>query len=107
MIINEKPTIKWIAIKDRLPEDKQRYLIWDVSCHCSYDGSIETIEHIYIARFYKGEHKPNGPWLPWDTGFSNNKLPWCWQQGARTWFSQDVTHWAELPHYSEDPNDNQ
>lgn len=107
MIISEKPSIKWISIKERLPEDTQRCLIWDIKCNCSYDGSKETIEHINIARFYKGEHRPNGPWRSCDTGFGNNQSPWCWEDGARLFFSQDISHWAELPHYSEDPNDNQ
>jgi len=107
MIISEKPKINWISIHDELPNDKQRCLIWDVSCHCSQDGTKETIHHIYIATFYKGEHRPNGPWRACDTGFSNNKYPWNWEDSARSWDSQYVSHWAHLPHWSEDPNDNQ
>lgn len=100
--------IDWISIKDRLPKNAQRCIIWDKRCHCSYDGTKETIEHIYIATFLLGEHKPYGPWRFCDTGYGNNEFPWAWEEGARKWHSQDVTHWAELPHWSEDPNnDNQ
>lgn len=100
--------INWIDIHKQRPEDKQRCLIWDKSCHVSYDGTPETIHHIYVATFYQGEHRPSGPWRSCDTGFDgNNQFPWCWEEGGRRWFSQDVTHWAPLPNYSEDPNDNQ
>ena len=88
----------WINVKEQLPKDRQRCLIYDRSCHCSLDGTPETITHIYTARFYQGEHRPNGPWRGCDTGFDgNNHFPWCWEEGARRWFSQDVTFWAELP----------
>lgn len=107
MIISEKPTINWISIHEKRPKDTQRCLIWDISCNVSYDGSHETIHHIYVATFHQGKHMPNGPWRACDTGFGNNEFPWCWQEGAKCWESQYVTHWAELPHYSEDPNDNQ
>ncbi len=103
--MNEINSIKWISIKEKLPEDKQRCIIWDRSCHVSYNGSPQSITHIYIARFFKGEHRPNGPWRSCDTGFDgHNKFPWCWEEGARRWLSQDVTHWANLPNYLEDPN---
>jgi hypothetical protein len=39
----------WIKVTDRLPEDKQRCLIWDRNCHCSYNGKKETIVHVYSA----------------------------------------------------------
>ena len=96
--------INWTSINDKLPKNGQRCIIWDRSCHCSYDGTKETIYHIYIAIFFQGEHRPNGPWRSCDTGFGgNNEFPWCWEDGPRTWFSQDVTHWSELPHYSDIP----
>ncbi len=106
MIISNKSKINWISIKDNKPKDTQRCLIWDRCCHVSHDGTPETVHHIYIATFFQGEHRPNGPWRTCDTGFGNNESPWIWEAGARRWFSQDVTHWAELPNYKEDPNDN-
>jgi hypothetical protein len=94
--------INWISVQDSLPQDKERVIIWDKNCHVF---SCEMhIQHIYIASFRKGEHKQNGPWFPWDSGFGGNLFPWCWEEGPRKWFSQDVTHWAPLPHYSENPN---
>jgi hypothetical protein len=89
--------INWVSVKDKLPENHQRCLIWDKSCHVSFNGNPETIHHIYVATFFKGEHRPNGPWRSCDTGFGNNQFPWCWKEGAITWFSQDVTHWHSLP----------
>lgn len=88
---------EWISCKEKLPQDKQRCLVWDRNCHVSYDGTPETISHIYVARFKKGEHRPNGPWRSCDTGFGNNEFPWNWSEGARSWFSQEITHWQELP----------
>ena len=85
---------EWISVKDRLPENGQRCLIWDKNCHVSWN---HIIIHIYAANFEKGEHRPNGPWRTCDTGFSNNESPWCWQDGPNKWFSQDVTHWMPLP----------
>ncbi len=103
MTISDKTHINWISIHDRRPDHKERCLIWDRCCHCSLNGSKESITHIYIARFFQGEHRPNGPWRSCDTGFGNNEFPWVWEEGARTWWSQDVTHWARLPHYLDIP----
>lgn len=93
--------IDWISIKDKLPNDGQRCLIWDKNTHVSHDGTPETIHHVYMATFCQGEHRPNGPWRSCDTGmkYSNNHFPWCWQEGLRRWFSQDVTYWAPTPNY--------
>lgn len=88
---------KWVEVSERLPENFQRCLIYDVSCHVSFNGRPETITHIYTARFYKGSHKPNGPWTGCDTGFGNNEFSWNWEEGARQWFSQSVSHWMPLP----------
>lgn len=88
---------EWISVSNKLPRDKEWVLIWDKNCHVSYDGSQETIVHIYTARFYQGEHRPNGAWRSCDTGFGNNEFPWNWESGARSWFSQDITHWMPLP----------
>ncbi len=89
---------KWIDITKEKPKDLQRCLIWDRSCHVSYNGTPETISHIYVARFYQGEHRANGPWRSCDTGFNpNNHFPWNWEEGARQWFSQDVLFWMPLP----------
>ncbi len=90
--------MNWISIHDQLPKDKQRCIIWDRSCHVSYDGTPETICHVYVAMFWQGEHRSNGPWRSCDAGFDgNNHYPWCWEEGAMMWFSQRVTHWMPLP----------
>lgn len=88
----------WIDIHEKLPIDGQRCIIWDERSHVSYNGNPETIVHVYAAWFIQGEHRPNGPWRSCDTGFSNNKYPWCWKDGAMTWESQYVTHWMPIPH---------
>lgn len=88
---------KWIDINDKLPKDTQGCFIWDRNCNVSHDGTPETIHHIYVATFFKGEHRPDGPWRSCDTGYGNNKFPWCWKEGCYEWFSQDVLFWMPLP----------
>lgn len=91
--------MKWIKIKERLPEHGQRCLIFDNSNHVSHYG---VKIKIYTAHFYKGEHRPNVPWRACDTGFGNNKFPWNWEEGARKWFSQEVDYWMPLPECPDD-----
>lgn len=86
--------MSWISVKERLPKNGQRCLIYDPSCHVGWG---DEVTHIYAAHFEKGEHRPNGPWRNCDSGLTSNEKPWCWTEGANTWFSQDVTHWMPLP----------
>lgn len=96
--IRKNPYSLWISVKERLPEDGQRCLIFDKSKHVYWDiNKPETIINIYCANFEKGEHKPNGPWRSCDTGFGNNQFPWSWHEGPRTWNSQYIPFWQPLP----------
>ncbi len=74
--IDELPTIEavpdngWISVKDRLPDDKERYLI------CTEDGRIDIAYYQPIGDKFS-DYEP------------------FWQGSCR--FTTSVTHWRTLP----------
>lgn len=73
-IIEDAPTVEpdngWISVKDRLPDDKERYLI------CTEDGRIDIAYYQPIGDTFS-EYEP------------------FWQGSCR--FTASVTHWQPLP----------
>ena len=86
--------MNWISTKDQLPKDRQRVIVWNRNCNVSCGGEVI---HVYAVNFHQGEHRPNGPWRSCDTGFGNNEVPYCWKEGARTWFGQEILFWMPIP----------
>lgn len=42
---------EWILVKDRLPNNLERVLIWDSKPNSCYDINNPEWEHIQVARF--------------------------------------------------------
>ena len=75
---------KWIIVKDRLPEDKQRVLIFVPENNVyGYDDEIESVN---VAVF---DRDVDDCW--------NNKKPYDWKDSGKTYFGQEVTPWMPLP----------
>ena len=111
---DNKTTVGWISVKDRLPDDEESVLI--------LMGNI--VEVAYIKKgisekqrqemkrnplkdtkeecfsFTMGYYKINrsDSYKPYDE-YGNNRVPYKWfaQSGPCSWFGQEVTHWMPLP----------
>lgn len=82
-LIDEQPTIEaepdngWISVKDRLPEDDGKYMVW-YKCEwdiCEFDAESQTFGYTYDD---------------YDEMYSHLV---CWDDGM----DKDVTHWRHLP----------
>lgn len=86
MIVERGRHMEWISVKDRLPEENGRYLVYKV---CSYGNYID------IARWtsnYEGfeEHlNDKAIWYKYDSEFGDYEI-------------DGITHWMSLP---ESPKD--
>lgn len=89
----------WIKCSEKLPEDKQRVLIFYPNGRCVYDGKGDNIS---VAWFRKGktfEENTTGRYSFADE-FGNNKKPYRWDgDGPMDWLGQEVTHWQPLPEF--------
>jgi Protein of unknown function (DUF551) len=84
----------WINVFEKLPNDGEQVLIYhNFKNIIKKDGTPERFD---CATFHKGEIKTNN-WGFCDVGFSNNKYPWAWRNGAMTYESQYVSYWMPLP----------
>lgn len=96
--------MKWINVKDRLPENKQIVLIYFP------DSALVETCHIGVARFVKGlsnqerlklKEKFDPRCAVWSFGDEggNNLVPYRWasENGPCSWFGQEVTYWKPLP----------
>ena len=76
--------MKWISVKDRLPKNKRRVLIFVPENNVyGYDHERECVN---VAVFDRGV---DDCW--------NNKKPYDWKDSHKTYFGQEVTHWMPLP----------
>lgn len=93
--------MKWISVKDKLPESGQYVLVWA--------GNVHQKPMCRVAMFKKGISKGERERLK-KSGDKraiefhqadedgNNKKPFCWLEfGPMKWFGQDVSHWMPLP----------
>lgn len=118
---DNKTTVGWISVKDRLPDDEESVLI--------LMGNI--VEVAYIKKgisekqrqemkrnplkdtkeecfsFTMGYYKINrsDSYKPYDE-YGNNRVPYKWfaQSGPCSWFGQEVTHWMPLPEPPKEEN---
>jgi hypothetical protein len=120
---DERSKSEWISCADRLPEDKQRVLIYYPNKRCTYNN---IGDHSSVAWFIKGisekerelmkqgklknltsegwcasqgwtKHKRSDVYSSGDV-FGNNTVPYKWDgDGPMDWNGQEVTHWMPLP----------
>lgn len=87
--------MKWNKVEDILPKHGQKVFVRHKNNNIiNIDGSVDCYD---CVTFYKGEHKTNGPWSFYDSGFGNNKLPYAWKNGPMIYFGQDISHWMAIP----------
>ena len=77
-----QPVDKWISVKDRLPEDDGKYMVWykgelDI---CEFDVESQTFGYTYDD---------------YDEMYSHLV---CWDDGM----DKDITHWMPLPELPKD-----
>lgn len=91
--------MKWVSVKDRLPEDGQRVLIRHTrGTWIAHDP--ETVNYV-VAKFVRGktaeECKKLGVYTFADV-HGNNLVPYRWDCfGPDSFFGQDVDYWMPLP----------
>ena len=76
IVVNEKSQSNWISIKDRLPEDDGKYMVWYGEFEiCEFDAESQTFGYTYED---------------YDEMYSHLV---CWDDCI----NKKVTHWAYLP----------
>lgn len=76
IVVNEKSQSNWISIKDRLPEDDSKYMVWYGEFEiCEFDAESQTFGYTYED---------------YDEMYSHLV---CWDDCI----NEKVTHWAYLP----------
>lgn len=84
----------WIPCSERLPEDKQKVLIWYENGHCS---------GMSVATFKKGKTKEELQTMErlcigFTDQWGNNLKPYAWDgDGPMEWDGQEVIAWQPLP----------
>lgn len=102
--------IEWISVKDKLPENNQRVLIWNGGVDVAtfkHGISIEEREQMkngelpdpedlywcgtmgYVKHKRSSIHKAYDEW-------ANNLLPYGWDVGFSVLFGQNVNYWADI-----------
>ena len=94
--------MKWISVKDKLPEENKYVLIYVPNK--PWRDSEDNIGLFFrVAKFIKGiskeERKKTGNIYYRFCDEHGNKLkPYAWDEfGTSCHFGQDVTHWMPLP----------
>ena len=78
--------MEWISVKDRLPDNKGRYLVYEV---WTYGNIIETVSWTPKYNGFEEHLKGKAIWYNYDSEYGDFEVG-------------DVTHWMPLP---EPPND--
>lgn len=102
--------IEWISVKDKLPENNQRVLIWNGGVDvATFKRGISEVEREkmkageipdweeegwcgtmgYITHKRSSIHKAYDEW-------ANNLLPYGWDVGFSVLFGQNVDYWADI-----------
>jgi len=90
-------SMQWISVKNRLPENKQKVLIYYPNDRYFFNGKSDCIS---AAWFIKGKTREEADKLgsySAEDQFGNNLVPYYWEgDGPMAWFGQDVTHWMPI-----------
>lgn len=102
--------IDWISVKEKLPENNQRVLIWnggvDVATfkrgiseeerELMKQGKLEDWEEEgWCATMGYMKHKRSSIRKPYDV-WANNLVPYGWEVIGTVLFGQNISHWAYI-----------
>ena len=102
--------IEWISVKDKLPENNQRVLIWNGDADVATfkrgiseeerelmkSGELDDWEEEgWCASMGYIRNKRSSVIKAYDQ-WGNNLLPYGWDVGVTVLFGQDVSYWAEI-----------
>ena len=78
LLANGVTVQEWISVKDRLPEEDDKYIVTACDEGCSAGEGIWYSTVVVVAEYYKGS--------------------WTWYDGGREYSLEGiVTHWMKMP----------